>query len=774
MMRRTAALFSILLLAVSLLSAQVSVTKVDVVDSAQTSRTRFSSTEKIGFTIDINNTAETSRIYYRFSVISPSGFQVFYHDSNSTPGSVGSGGASILNMPLAFYNGPGDYVFRGEVVVDNTVQDSQTKSFSIYSPAVNLLYPADGVRDIIDNPLIFRWASSGATIYELKVGEDEGMFQTIWTGETSGTSLQYPTTVTDERQKIIGGKVYYWSVTGKDSSGVEVAESNVFSFSKKEEASTEYRRDLGITNITLNNRSQIPENIIVTVEVDNNGSQAENDVAVSLFVDGKSIGQKKLMLVSAGSKTELDFELGRQLKESMTVGAFLNISDDDSRDNLMVKTIGFQLPEEWKGVPKITGRVVDQETKKGIEGIKVMYQGPQSGYVNTGTDGYFKILDLSLGDYTVKVDCGGCGGPKTVTVKIEEVRLYTVSDIEIVVLPEPEVTAGEPEQETRKDEEQVHLQDCTEVTGIYYDRAWEKLGKFYEYTESDQVAMKESILTELNNIISEIVKMNKEEENKAWMYITRYVTRGYWPKTYQVRIREKVKSENHDYYMARIDCRNKLVDIVKTHIGEINNIKPVPVYEEVVKEINNIEVDCKIVIGKYEKIKANIDAFDALSYSEKIAAREMVIEELQKEILQLKKDVQQNSEMMWIQIKYQVKIYTGWFRYRTETRYRKEKSENYDELCLKNSCLNKIIGFTENYITGLGQAKIVSDEEKLGYNPGAAWTELKKYMPSDIAGELEGYGPDTITVEPKVDFAQFFERLKKGEAKIKSTEINIK
>lgn len=423
-------LFSILF-AASVMHAAVTITKIEVIDSAGAGRSRFSSSERIGLSIKTNNSSEVSRIDYRFIIYGPTGSQVFSHSGNSSPGNIGLGGAALKNLPLNFYSGPGNYTFKGEVLVNNAVVAESRAYFNIYSPTLNLLYPPQGVRDLIDKPLIFRWISSGATKYEVRVSEDPGIYKTIWTGETTGNSISYPVVTFDERQKIIGGQTYYWRVTGKDSKGLGIAVSEVFDFSMKKDAISDFRRNVSIDGIIFNESSQFPDKIIITVEVSNNGSQAENDIGVALYVNGKLIKQEKIVLIPMGAVVKVDFNIGEFLEDHGTFGAFLDISDEDTRDNIMSKTLFIPLPEEYKGVPKIIGRVIDFDTRDGIKGARVNYKGPETGFVITKNNGKFKIEELLYGEYIIKVEYEDYEESDAIMVNINKKKAFPIKDIEI-------------------------------------------------------------------------------------------------------------------------------------------------------------------------------------------------------------------------------------------------------------------------------------------------------------------------------------------------------
>ncbi|MCD6413382.1 MAG: hypothetical protein J7L54_04480 [Elusimicrobia bacterium] len=424
------------------LFASVNITKVSVMDSLGNSRTSFSSNEKISMRIESNCTSAVSRIYYRFYIMNPSGVQVFYHDGNSTEGNVGSGAASLRNIPLSsVYSSVGIYTFKGEVVVDGIVQDSKSTTFTIYSPQVTLTYPPDGVKDLIDKPVTFRWMSSGASKYKIYVDDEMSFFNPIWTDETSASSISYPLNPSEDRQKLSGGVVYYWKVEGLSADGSVVATSPTpFSFSLKEESQSTSFRNIAITDIKYDLSSNPPDAIKIIVDVANQGSQSVSNLKINLFIDGAPAGNSVVSSLLPGSEKNIIFAVGKIYRETVLVTATADIADEVTKDNILTKAISIPLPDEWRNVPKIIGRVVVKGTKNGVSGIRVKLEGVVNREDVTKPGGLYKFEKLSPGQYKVKVEETDDYFGGEIQVNIADERAYPVDDIEIE--PKEKLTEG--------------------------------------------------------------------------------------------------------------------------------------------------------------------------------------------------------------------------------------------------------------------------------------------------------------------------------------------
>jgi hypothetical protein len=134
------------------LSYALEIRSVSVTDQAGNGRGNYTNSEKINMNVKVYNPTAGERISFRFEVYDPAGVKKFTHSGNSIPGSAGEGGSAVSYVPISnFYTTPGKYKL---VVYANTAVKETV--FSIYSPNVTLTYPASGMRNLEDKPLVFR------------------------------------------------------------------------------------------------------------------------------------------------------------------------------------------------------------------------------------------------------------------------------------------------------------------------------------------------------------------------------------------------------------------------------------------------------------------------------------------------------------------------------------------------------------------------------------------------------------------------------------------
>lgn len=438
----------------------VSISRVSLLDASGQPRQRFSSTERAGMRIEVNVGAAVERINYRFVVLDPSGREVFRHDGNSSPGSKGVHASDLRNLPLAFYTGPGNYLLRGEALVGGAVVSQVRANFSIHSPVISLLYPPNASTDLIDSPIVFRWASSGAARYSVQVSEDEGFFRPIWNGDTTASSMNYPLNPSDERQVLKGGVQYYWRVRGFDASGTRIASSDVFRFKVREESSSDFSRNLGISDIRFNPLlSRFPDDVVFTVEVQNTGTLPEDDTEVQFYLDGREVGRRQIPQILPGGRAELNFNVGRLLEEHLVATAAMDIIDDNSRDNILTRNVVVGLPDEWKGVPKIMGRIVDGQTGRHLRGVTVTLSGPTSRSAVTDPNGRFVFEELPIGTYTIEASMEDYRFEETLTVYVESERAYPLRAI-----------SGLPDSVSAEDYETIRVERSYNI-----ETAWEEI-----------------------------------------------------------------------------------------------------------------------------------------------------------------------------------------------------------------------------------------------------------------------------------------------------------
>ena len=428
-------------------AGNVTITKTEITDSVGTVRSVFSSSEKISMRIESFCSAPVSpsRIYYKFYIKNPSGKTVFTHTGNSTEGNAGSGAAALRNIPMTFSRSPGLYRFMAELVVDGAaVSSDESKSFTVYSPNITLTYPPNGVVDLIDRPVTFRWVSSGASKYKVFVGEEKSFYNPLWTGETPAQYIQYPLNPPQAKQKLSGGVEYYWKVAGLASDGSAVASSpEIYSFTLKKESVVSSYRNLAVTGMEYDPLSRPPDNVKIKIEISNQGNQSESNVKVNLFIDGAMEGSRQLPSLIPGEKKIVEFESGGILKEAVIVTAMIEVPDENARDNIMTKTLTVPLPDELKNVPKILGKVVEKGTKNGLAGIKVKLDGPVMKEAQTGLGGQYKFERLETGQYKVKVENAADIKGGEISVDVRQKKAYAAEDIEI----EAVAPSGEKEEE---------------------------------------------------------------------------------------------------------------------------------------------------------------------------------------------------------------------------------------------------------------------------------------------------------------------------------------
>ncbi|MEA2082302.1 MAG: carboxypeptidase regulatory-like domain-containing protein [Elusimicrobiota bacterium] len=426
----------------------VLITKTAVTDSAGASRTFFSSSERINLRIESYCTAAFSpdRIYYRFYIKNPAGAQVFYHDSNSTEGNAGSGAAALRNIPMSFYSGPGLYRFKAELVVGGVVRATdESKSFTVFSPVITLTYPPDRVTDLMDKPVTFRWVASGASKYRVSVADERSFYNPLWTLETPASYAQYPLNPDEDRQRLSGGTEYYWKAEGVSSDGSKVASSDIYSFTLKKEALSVSYRNLVVSSLEYDPMSTPPEKVIIKAGISNMGNQSETAVKLNLFVGGILSGFTQINSLMPAEKTVVDFEIASVREENIIVTIMIPGADENAKDNVLTKSFSVNLPEEWRNVPKILGRVLEAGTENGIPGIRLKLEGPASREIITGAGGQYKFANLIKGQYKISVLSEGIKGD-AVSVNVTEEKAYPGNKISVTAvsgeLPEREEQAN--------------------------------------------------------------------------------------------------------------------------------------------------------------------------------------------------------------------------------------------------------------------------------------------------------------------------------------------
>ncbi|MFH1282614.1 MAG: carboxypeptidase-like regulatory domain-containing protein [bacterium] len=426
--------------------AQVAVTNLEAVDELLSSRSNFSSAEKIGFKITANNTsASSSRIQFDFTVKNPAGKQVFSQRGNSVPGSAGQSGTSIRNVLVSkFFTTSGAYTVTGKATL-NGISSQKSATFIITAPMLTLSYPSNGAKNLSDKPLIFRWVGTGASKYKIYVDDDRSFFNALFVAETTGLSYTYPSNPANQQQRLVSGQVYYWKVEGLDASGNKISEASIpYSFSLSADATSSSTKDAGITNIRLSNIAGYPGHVPIGVTVENKGGRSISNIDVVLNVNGLSVEpSQKIPSLNSGQKKELIFQYRIvNFNEPLICVATLDIYDDDVNNNKYVKRLA--VPDKLvEGKAKIHGKIVVKNTTppKKVERAQVFFHGPKQGY-EASVNGVYKIENLPPGEYSLWVKAEGYEESVKRTVNIEKEKSYTNVDFELKALSEE--TGSEP------------------------------------------------------------------------------------------------------------------------------------------------------------------------------------------------------------------------------------------------------------------------------------------------------------------------------------------
>lgn len=318
---------------------------VQATDGAGVPRQAFSSTERITLAIRVQNTAASAgNIQFSFEVKDANGARRLAQSGNSAPGSVvGVTGASLQGVPVSqFYNGPGLYTLTGTASLDGETV-SGSAAFSVLSPLITLTYPANGARDLIDQPLVFRWVSSGASSYRVSVDDDPSFYNVLFTGQSVGNFLVYPLNTSDDRQRLAAGQSYYWKVEGLDAAGNVVAKTDQpFTFMVKAQSMQTTSKDLAVVSVEKNNEA-IPGGagaMPVAVSIKNQGGRAELGVSVSLFADGAQVpsSPKRIEKIDPGQTVKLVFPVRPpEGDRSVLVNVSLDFLDDNQQNNNLAR-----------------------------------------------------------------------------------------------------------------------------------------------------------------------------------------------------------------------------------------------------------------------------------------------------------------------------------------------------------------------------------------------------------------------------------------------------
>jgi len=385
-------------------------------DSLGNVRKTFSDTETLTLRITCNNDTAVDKIYYIFSIYDSKNTRLLYHDGNTTPGNTGTGYSELRNISIKqFSTTAGDYSFKGEAS-DGTSGDSRTTVFSVMHPWITLSYPSNNARNITDLPLTFRWTSSGASKFKVYVDDDANFFNTIWTGETTLNSIDYPLIPSNTLQRLAEGTVYWWKVEGYDSNNNLVAQVSMpFNFTVK--GITPISHDLAINKIELDKLST-KDKAKINMEIKNQGNQPESNIPVDLFINGVQVLPGKIIpSIQAGDLRIVDYEVVLQIESKVAqVMGTLSLFDDNPRNNILSTTIDLSQLKEFKGYIRVN--VTDSKTFNKLSDVTVKLDDIIIQEVDEGI--YYS--ELKPGSYKLTASKTGYydSTPLKVTVKKDE------------------------------------------------------------------------------------------------------------------------------------------------------------------------------------------------------------------------------------------------------------------------------------------------------------------------------------------------------------------
>lgn len=332
-----------------------------ILDSAGAPRAVFSSNERISFQQKVyNGAASPNNTVFFFQVLNPSSAEVFSHQGNAVPGSVGNAAASISGVPISgFFTGPGVYTMRGQASLDGQVI-SQQATFTVSSPNILLIYPPNGSRDLADKPLTLRWSSSGAVRYRVRVGDNPSFFNSVFVQETTGGEffMVYPENPADDRARLASGTVYYWKVEGLDAAGNVVAQSAVpFNFSVQSASLT---RDLSVDSLTITGQVD-SDTLNFQVVVKNQGGTAEGNQQLKFSIGGiPTPGSPVLLpLMQPGAEKTYNFtgDLPADQGQSLAI-ACVDFFDDNVTNNCQTLQISRAAADDAAATGGFTDRVL--------------------------------------------------------------------------------------------------------------------------------------------------------------------------------------------------------------------------------------------------------------------------------------------------------------------------------------------------------------------------------------------------------------------------------
>ncbi|MCK4935992.1 MAG: hypothetical protein KAR84_04000 [Elusimicrobiales bacterium] len=339
----------------SLYAANLTAVGITICDINGSERTTFSDTESVVLRQQVNNTVlSANMITFRFRILNPSGAVAFQHEGNAAPGTPGISQTQISGIFISqFYSVPGSYIFQGRAILDGDTVEQET-SFNVSSPNITLIYPPYGVKNLSDNPLVFRWVASGASKYKVSVGDNAGLYNPVYTYVNTGeSSATYPQNPTEPRQQLVAGQVYYWKIEGLDAYNNKISESNVYSFAMQSDPSSQ-SRNIKVSELTVKTPTiDFQKPINFSVKVSNTGSTNESNISLKFSLGGLPAqdSPKQIAFLNTGQSSNFEFTafVPSGQEDSLAV-ACTDLFDDNIPDNCKTKLIsksgggGFQPP----------------------------------------------------------------------------------------------------------------------------------------------------------------------------------------------------------------------------------------------------------------------------------------------------------------------------------------------------------------------------------------------------------------------------------------------
>jgi hypothetical protein len=231
---------------------------------------------------------------------------------------------------------PGQYIYKAIATLDAETVTQQVQ-FLVSSPNISLIYPPFGARGLSDNPLTFRWTTSGASSYRITVADNAGLYNPANTSVTSaGAFFTYPVNPDQPRAQLVPAQVYYWKVEGLDSANNSISASDVYNFSLKAQASAQ-TRNVAVTALDLNSPApDFQKPLDFKAVLSNTGSTTETNISVKMSLGGLPAqdSPRQVLTIGPGEKKELPFTAFMPAGEEQGLAvACSDLFDDNVQDN---------------------------------------------------------------------------------------------------------------------------------------------------------------------------------------------------------------------------------------------------------------------------------------------------------------------------------------------------------------------------------------------------------------------------------------------------------